>query len=116
MKGRLTMCDPIQAVVRLCSPFALLCALGLMGCASAHGPKDSTETGNPPVIDPKVDTGRIALVVRATGVHITGDAGAVTPGRAEVEITDVVSGEVTKVTAKADGSFDAQVNGSQDDV
>jgi hypothetical protein len=61
----------VQAVL------ALLCLGQLEACFSAHGgPKDSTETGNPPAIDTKL----VTLKVSADMVHIAGAKGAVTPG------------------------------------
>ena len=47
----------------------------LAACFASHGPKDSTETGNPPVIE----SNAVALHVMADGVHIVGAKWA--PGR-----------------------------------
>jgi hypothetical protein len=92
---------------------AVLWALPASGCFSTHGgPQDSTETGNPPVLDMH----RVALKVSADTVHVTGEKGAVTPGGAAIEITNLTTGEVTKAKANPDGSFNVKVNGSPNDA
>ena len=84
----------------------------LAACSSAHDPSSSTETGNPPVIDLL----RVALKVSADGVSITGDKGAVAPGGAAIEITNLATSEVTHAVANDDGSFSVEVNGSANDA
>jgi hypothetical protein len=104
-----------QRFKRACAQtvLALLFLAQLEACFSAHGgPKDSTETGNPPAIDTKL----VTLKVSADMVHIAGAKGAVTPGGSAIEITNLATGEVTKATAGADGSFDVRVDGSLDDT
>jgi hypothetical protein len=92
---------------------AVLWALPASGCFSTHGgPQDSTETGNPPVLDMH----RVALKVSADTVHVTGEKGAVTPGGAAIEITNLTTGVVTKAKANADGSFDVEVDGAPNDA
>jgi hypothetical protein len=93
---------------------AALCSiiLSLSACFASHGPKDATETGNPPVIDSR----RVSLKLSSSSVHITGDEGAVKPGGTPIEITNLTTGAVTKAKANADGSFDVRVNGSPNDA
>ncbi|HKU42221.1 MAG TPA: hypothetical protein VJR89_28880 [Polyangiales bacterium] len=83
------------------------CAL-LVACFSANKPLDSTQTGNPPVID----TQRVGLHVRSDSVHVVGEPGAVEPGGVIVEVTNLDSGAVTRTKAASDGSFDVAVDGS----
>jgi hypothetical protein len=77
----------------------VLAALALCACNVAH---NSTETGNPPVIDLK----KISLVVSADGVRIVGQPGAVTPGGADIELQVAGSSEVIRGKSEPDGSFD----------
>jgi hypothetical protein len=93
---------------------ALACALAslwLITCTSTHT-ENSTETGNPPVID--VD--RVALEVGKDSVHIVGEAGAVMPGGASIEITNVRTGQTVKAQAAPDGSFEVEVMATPQDV
>jgi hypothetical protein len=83
--------------------------LALCACASEH---HSTETGNPPYIDPT----RVALVTRGGGVHVTGATGAVEPGGTNVSARNLTSGGVAHGDADDDGSFDLAVGGTLDDV
>jgi 2-phospho-L-lactate guanylyltransferase (CobY/MobA/RfbA family) len=87
-------------------------AVSLSACFGTHGPVDSTETGNPPVIDSR----RVALEISADAVHVMGKKGAVTPGGASIEVTDLATGAVTKGKANADGSFDVKVSGAPNDA
>ena len=89
---------------------ALLFAAG--GCTQSFRPDMSTETGNPPVIDSR----KIALVVTQDEVHVRGEAGAITPPEADVEITIVRTDDVTLDEVAADGSFDVEVDATLDDV
>jgi hypothetical protein len=81
-------------------------------CSTAHKPIDSTQTGNPPVID----STRLELVMASDEVRITGQPGAVTPADALLKITNLTSGAVTQVDVAPDGSFDVQVSGAPDDA
>ena len=89
-----------------------LLAAALAACTNVHGPKEGTQTGNPPVLD----RGRVTLEVSADEVHITGKPGAAAPGGATIEITNLTTGKVIEGTAAADGSFDVRVDGSLDDA
>lgn len=62
---------------------------------------ESTETGNPPV----VDSGRFALMQIGGDVEIVGAPGAVRPGGSTIEITDSVSGHSASAQSAPDGSF-----------
>jgi hypothetical protein len=84
----------------------------LGACFSANRPIDSTQTGNPPTID----SSRVALKVSDHDAHVTGDAGAVSPIGATIEVTNLTTGEVTKGKPAADGSFDLVVPGSPNDA
>lgn len=87
--------------------------LALLGaCSHTHGPQDSTQTGNPPALQ----EGRLTLEVSAGEVHITGGTGAVSPGGARIEVTNLSTGEVVEGFAADDGSFDLRVDGSLNDV
>ena len=86
--------------------------LWLGACTSTHGPSGSTETGNPPVIDLL----RVALQVSADMVLITGEPGAIEPGGAAVEITNLATGAVTMTVAMPNGSFSVEVDGSANDA
>lgn len=66
-----------------------------------------SETGNPPVITPDhVYTQNVD-----GGVQVTGQPGAVEPGGATVEVTNVDSGEVITVQSNPDGSFTVMFKG-----
>jgi hypothetical protein len=84
----------------------------IAACFSANRPLDSTQTGNPPVIDAE----RVALRVSSSEVHVLGEPGAVEPGGATVEVTNLMSGMTFTTKANADGSFDLEVSGSPDDT
>ncbi|HMI91028.1 MAG TPA: hypothetical protein VK509_06670, partial [Polyangiales bacterium] len=107
-----------RVVVRIA--LAAVVPLMLLACADSHPdregsgvvPQDSTETGNPPVID----IARIALVVTRDEVHVTGERGAVTPGGVKVEVENLASGEVESGDVARNGSFDVAVEGSFDDT
>jgi hypothetical protein len=88
----------------------LVCLVG--GCLTAHKPIDSTQTGNPPVIDSSL----LELVVASDTVRITGQPGAVMPADALLKITNLTSGAATQVAVAPDGSFDVQVSGAPDDA
>ena len=81
-------------------------------CTNTHGPKDGTQTGNPPVLD----DGRVSLEVSADEVHITGKPAAVKPAGATIEITNLSTSKVITGMAAADGSFDIRVDGSVNDT
>jgi hypothetical protein len=87
----------------------VLAALALCACNVAH---NSTETGNPPVIDLK----KISLVVSADGVRIVGQPGAVTPGGADIELEVAGSSEVIRGKSEPDGSFDIALDADPDAV
>ena len=87
-------------------------ALLLCACFSSNKPIDSTQTGNPPIID----AARIALKTRDGELHVTGLASAVSPPGSAVQITNLTSGAMVSATTAADGSFDAKVAGMASDV
>ena len=89
----------------------------LAACSDSHGdgeegaglgPKNSTETGNPPVID----LGRIALAMERDQLHLVGQPRAVMPGSAELEVERLATGDVQSGRAERDGSFDLVVDGT----
>jgi hypothetical protein len=86
-------------------------AIVLQACARTHGPQDSTETGNPPVIDAE----RVTLMVEHDEVHVVGDKGAVTPGGVTITVRNLVSGKSANSDAAKDGSFDVKAPGSVND-
>jgi hypothetical protein len=79
-------------------------------CFSANKPIDSTQTGNPPVIQ----TERVALRLSSTDARVIGEPGAVEPGGATVEITNLRTGETITTEAAEDGSFDVVVGLASD--
>ena len=89
-----------------------LLVAALAACTDAHGPREGTQTGNPPVLD----RGKVKLEVGADEVHVTGEPGAAAPGGATIEITNLTTGKMTDGKAAADGSFDVRVDGSLDDA
>jgi hypothetical protein len=82
------------------------------GCTQSFRPDPSTETGNPPVID----SAKIALVVTRDEVHVRGEAGAIMPPEADVEVTIVRTRDATLDSVEDDGSFDVEVEATIDDV
>jgi hypothetical protein len=84
----------------------------IAACFSANKPLDSTQTGNPPVID----TERVALRVSRSDVRVIGAAGAVEPGGAKVEVKNLTTGMSFTTKAAADGSFDLTISGSENDA
>jgi hypothetical protein len=84
----------------------------LAACFQANKPLDSTQTGNPPVID----TARVALYLTSGELRVIGEPGAVEPGGVEVEVTNLRTGTSFTTQAAADGSFDVEVAGSETDV
>jgi hypothetical protein len=99
-------------VPKLFQSYLFAFALAALGCSASVKPDISTETGNPPVID----SSKIALVVTRDEVHVQGDAGAIMPPEAEVEITIVRTQDVTIGEVEDDGSFDVPVEATFDDV
>lgn len=77
------------------------------GCGAASDSLDSTDTGNPPVIRAQ----ELRLAASASGVVVSGEPGAVTPG-AEVEVVNVTTGASQTTTAAADGSFEVELAGT----
>lgn len=88
---------------------ALLGALGL-SCGARAAAVESTDTGNP-----VVDLKKIRVVESKAGVTISGNAGAVTPGGADVSVVNLTSGDDASTTADADGSFEVNIQGSPED-
>jgi hypothetical protein len=95
-----------------------LCAALLAACACSVThvgrddedpirPDDSTETGNPPVID----ITRVALVIKQDEVHVVGEPGAVMPGGILVKVERVATAVVETGQVAEDGSFDVRVEG-----
>ena len=96
---------------------ALALALGCGACTQLHGgPQDGTETGNPPIASPTLNAARVALVISADQVRVTGQAGAATPAGATVEVASALTSEVFRGPVAADGSFDVSVSGSKLDT
>lgn len=96
----------------------LACVVLSPGCVSElhdDDPVGGTETGNPPIVQPKLDEARVKLVVTTEGVRIEGDKNAATPG-ASVEIVSALTGEVFHGPVAADGSFGVDVKGSKLDT
>jgi hypothetical protein len=91
---------------------AAAAALLIAACSDSHGhasrtgPDESTETGNPPVID----VARIALVASGDEVHAVGEPGAVSPGGGEVVVESVLGDDVQRGPVEDDGAFDVMVN------
>jgi heat shock protein HslJ len=75
------------------------------GCGGA-----STDTGNPPVVLGQ----QLRLRATATGVVVSGDAGAV-PAGARVDVVNTATGETATTTAAQDGSFEVEIEGSTTD-
>jgi hypothetical protein len=90
----------------------VIAVCALPACAKKHSPQDSTETGNPPVID----ADRVALVVRDDEVHVVGEKGAVDPGGATIQVTNLVSDKRASGRAAGDGSFDVKAPGDINDA
>lgn len=84
-----------------------------LGCSESYKPDVSTETGNPPVT---IDSAKIALVVSRDEVHVRGEAGAIMPPEADVEITIVRTRDATLTSVEDDGSFDIEVDATLNDV
>jgi hypothetical protein len=84
----------------------------IAACFSATKPLDSTQTGNPPVID----TERVALRLSSTDLRVIGEPGAVEPGGAKVEVKNLTTGMSFTTEAAADGSFDLAVTGTANDA
>jgi hypothetical protein len=82
----------------------------IAACFSVNNPLDSTQTGNPPVIR----TERVALHLTSVNASVIGERGAVTPGGATVEITNLATGEKITTKAAEDGSFDVVVGLASD--
>jgi hypothetical protein len=83
----------------------------LHGCAKTHSPQNSTETGNPPVID----ADRVALIVQDDVVHVVGEKSAVDPGGVTIRVKNLVSDKSASGRAANDGSFDVKAPGSAND-
>lgn len=89
-----------------------LAALSLALACGCARTTDSTETGNPPVIDAEL----VALVAESGEVHVVGEPKAVRPGGVELEVKTVSSGELSRGMVAADGSLDVAVDGTLDDT
>lgn len=91
-----------------------LISLALFASALACGGQSdalrSTDTGNPPVIVSQ----KLRVTASATGVTVSGDAGAM-PGGASVEVVNTTTGASETTTAGADGSFAVDISGSVTD-
>jgi len=104
------MTRPTACLLSLC--IGLPVALPLGGCLSSHDEgAGSTEPGNPPVIAAAL----VRVEDRDDSVYVVGEAGAVTPGGAEIEVDNDSTGDSTRVTSEADGSFEASVQGDSSD-
>lgn len=83
------------------SLLALCCAIAFSSWFACS----STETGNPPVLDPQ----RLAFHVVADGIKVTGEAGAVLPGGSTVEFAGADQVAVISMQTAADGSFQTTI-------
>ena len=97
------------SVSSLCRSLALLGLCTAAACLKTYG-EASTETGNPPVIDPL----KVALEVRTDEVHAVGKPHAVTPGGIEIEIRLIGSKTIKRGPVASNGSFDVKVNSAPD--
>jgi heat shock protein HslJ len=83
----------------------------LFGCgAQTNDAPNSTDAGNPPVIDDQ----KLRIEEAAVGVLVSGEAGAVTP-MASVEVMNLSTRDSASTTAEADGSFEVQIDGGVSD-
>jgi hypothetical protein len=84
-------------------------AFALAACAKSRG----TETGNPPVIAPRL----IGVeAIDEAHVRVGGSAGAISPGGGEVSVTNTSrDGDPVVVDVAEDGSFSVELEGSPDD-
>jgi hypothetical protein len=89
---------------------ALLLA-GFAACGGQSTDLTSTDTGNPPVIE------RRGIHLRAMDgvVIVSGDAGAVAPGGARVEVRNLTRAASANTVAANDGSFEVTVAGAVTD-
>lgn len=85
-------------------------ALATWGCSSDSASVGSTDTGNPPVID----TQALRVTSSAGGVKVSAAAGGV-PAGANVEVTNLSTGDSASTTADDDGAFEVELAGSVDD-
>jgi hypothetical protein len=90
---------------------ALCLAFG--ACSSSDRAKPSSSE---PASTPFIQTGLVALVTRAGAVHLTGKAGAISPGGSQLTARSLADGRSTHGSAAADGAFDLSVGGTIDDV
>lgn len=94
-----------ELVLRSCLGLAVL----LPACGGQSN-EMSTDTGNPPVIIAQ----KLHVVPSDSGVVVSGDAGAVTPG-ASVAVENVSRGQSRITTAAQDGSFEVELAGTPED-
>jgi heat shock protein HslJ len=94
------------AFVALVSP----ASIAALGCSSNSASVASTDTGNRPVIDSR----SLRVESSGDGVVVSADPGGV-PDGANVEVTNLDSGDSAKTTADSDGSFRVELSGSVDD-
>jgi hypothetical protein len=88
---------------------ALVLVIVGTACAKSRG----TETGNPPVIAPRLIT---VEQVDEDHVRVSGAADAISPGGGEVSVTNTSrDGDPVVVDVAEDGSFSAELEGSPDD-
>ena len=92
-----------------CQLWALLLVALFSGACGARA--ESTDTGNPPVVDER------QIEIRATprGVTVEAGAGAVSPGGATVIVTNLDTETTAATTAAADGSFELELEGGPAD-
>ncbi len=96
---------------RLLAGFVLLTSVpALQGCGSKIAERESTDTGNPPVIDEN----RIRVVTGEDGVRVVGEEDSVTPN-AEVVVSNASTGDSATTQAAADGSFEVEIGGTTED-
>ena len=62
-----------------------------------------------------IDPSKISVTAENDDVQITGGAGAVTSGGAEVSVVNASSGASVSTTSASDGSFEASVAGTEQD-
>jgi heat shock protein HslJ len=95
--------QPIRALT-------LLITICLFACLSGCG-GSSTDTGNPPGIELQ----GVSIVPTGDGVLVSGGPGSVSPGSAEVEVTNVSTGRTASTVAESDGSFEVSIEGTPSD-
>jgi len=88
----------------------LLGAPSLTACGARSSEMNSTNTGNPPV----VEEGKIRVEASGDGVVVRGSVGSV-PGGSDVTVTNAATGDDGSTSASDNGSFQVSLPGSTSD-